>query len=196
MLTHVDSFCVAAKCVDTFGGGSWEGLRSVIIMMMKHKSLLPFAMCVNCITNYRERETDSAIMMMKHKYLLPFARFSYVWPFQLHAVSWTERHRESVWEIEHMPERVRVTHATQSEWGRTHGGPTLSWRAKERKYTRAELHVRESWQQREGGGVKLKVRPFRGQAQGYQLSLTLHRLLKNSSPPSAHPESLSTGTSN
>lgn len=48
--------------------------------------------------------------------------------------------------------------------------------------TEGQSCMREKAGSREKGRVKLKERPVRGQVQGYQLSLTLHRLLKNSSP--------------
>lgn len=44
ILTHVDSFCAPAKCVDMLEG---RGLGSTIIMMMKHIYLRPFAMCLS-----------------------------------------------------------------------------------------------------------------------------------------------------
>lgn len=104
------------------------------------------------------------------------------------------RHAESVWETERMPEGVRVTHGSQTEWGRTHGGPTLSYRVKERKYARAELHEKESWQQREREGSSESETSQRTST-GISTISDPPSSSKKPLPPSAQPDSPSTGTS-
>lgn len=130
------------------GGGS---LGPVIIMMMKHKSPLS-RLTICCVAHAvwlqavnwaaaersaKERplssssssdaDDDAQIPPCHLSCFHAFDHFNYM------LSAGRDGKLERAWETEHMPERVRVTHVAQSEWGRTHGGPSTQTRAQGRE---------------------------------------------------------------